>query len=156
MMKKKKEPLPIAPEDIKEGVEKSVKGIGKIIKEFKDFAMRGNMIDMAVGIVMGTAFSLMVKSIVENLIIPAITYFIGGKDFEDLAWHSIKYGQAITDIINFFILALVVFLVIKMMNAVASINDSKKKQEEEEEHEKSPEVELLTEIRDLLKEDKAS
>lgn len=153
-MSKKKDTLPIAPEDIKEGVEKSVKGIRKIIKEFKDFAMRGNMIDMAVGIVMGTAFSVMVKSIVENTLIPAILYFFGGAELEDLAYHKILYGQTISDIINFFILAAVVFLVVKTMNAIASINDSRNR--EEPDPDPNPEIELLKEIRDLLKEDKAS
>ncbi len=153
-MRKKKEALPIAPEDIKVGVEKSVKGVGKIIKEFKDFAMRGNMIDMAVGIVMGTAFSAMVKSIVDQTLIPAILYFFGGTKLENLKYHDINYGESISAIINFFILAAVVFLVVKTMNAVASIND--KKNEEEPEPDPNPEVELLKEIRDLLKEEKAS
>ena len=133
-----------------------VKGIKRVFQEFKDFAMRGNMIDMAVGIVMGAAFSTMVKSIVENTIIPAITYYIGGASYEDLAYHGIKYGLALTDIINFFILALVVFLVIKAMNAVAGLKQNEQAMEKEEVKDMEMEVELLKEIRDLLKEDRAS
>ena len=142
----------IAAEEIKDGVGKSVRGMKKVLMEFKDFALRGNMIDMAVGIVIGTAFGAMVKSIVEDTLLPAITYFIGGANYEDLAYHGIKYGLTITHIINFFILALVVFLVIKTMNVLAGI---RKSAQEEEKEEVAKEIELLSEIRDIMKGNKA-
>lgn len=156
-MSKKKDKISAAAEDVKEGAIKSVKGMRKLLQEFKDFAMRGNMIDMAVGIVIGTAFTAMVNSLVKDTFIPFITFVIGGgaEDFKGLAWKGIEYGNTITAIINFIILAAVVFVVVKAMNALAGI--AQKNKEEEAAAVEATELKVLEEIRDLLKDsEKAS
>ncbi|MCA8913776.1 MAG: large-conductance mechanosensitive channel protein MscL [Planctomycetes bacterium] len=123
-----------------------------IIKEFRDFAVKGNVIDMAVGIVIGTAFTAIVQSLVKDIITPPIGYVLGKVDFKDLAIKmptdtdpvTINYGMFINAGINFLIVAFVMFLVIK------GINKLKKKQEAAP-AKPTKDQELLTEIRDLLK-----
>lgn len=141
-------------EQVKEHVEKRVRGIKKLIQEFKDFAMRGNMIDMAVGIVIGTAFTAMVQSIVNDTFMPLVEYFIGGgaADYEGLKWHTVNYGMTISAIINFIILAAIVFVVVKAMNALSNI--AKKEQEKDDDVQVATELAVLEEIRDLLEEQK--
>jgi large conductance mechanosensitive channel len=123
------------------------------IKEFKQFAVRGNVVDLAVGVIMGAAFSPIVKSLVEDIIMPPIGYLIKGVNFSDLAIYlpvakdeyvKIGYGKFINASIAFLITAWAVFLLIKAMNAV-----SKPKEAAPAPLTKSEE--LLTEIRDLLK-----
>lgn len=150
MSNKKDEKMVVAATDVKDGVEKSVKGIKKILQEFKDFAMRGNMIDMAVGIVLGSAFTGMVNAIVDGILTPLVAYFSTGADFDGLKWHGIDFGLAINAFIHFIIVAAVIFAVVKGMNALSNI---KKKDEDESSAEALvTEVEVLQEIRDLLKE----
>jgi large conductance mechanosensitive channel len=117
--------------------------------EFKQFAMKGNVIDLAVGVIIGGAFGKIVSSLVADVIMPLFGLFIGVKSFSKLAYGSIKYGQFIQTVVDFFIIAFSIFLFIKLLNRF------KKKEE--------PAVvvanvdrteELLAEIRDLLKEDK--
>ncbi|MCB9895190.1 MAG: large-conductance mechanosensitive channel protein MscL [Planctomycetes bacterium] len=123
-----------------------------IIKEFRDFAVKGNVIDMAVGIVIGTAFTAIVQSLVKDIITPPIGYVLGKVDFKDLVINmptdtdpvTINYGMFINAGINFLIVAFVMFLVIK------GINKLKKKQEAAP-AKPTKDQELLTEIRDLLK-----
>lgn len=129
------------------------------IKEFKEFAMRGSVIDLAVGMVIGGAFGKIVTSLVDDVIMPFVGYFTGGIDFSNLKYVlkpedtaneiaevSINYGLFINVIIQFLIIAFCIFLVIK------GINSLKKKQEEEvAPASPSNEEVLLTEIRDLLK-----
>lgn len=121
----------------------------KFISEFKEFAMRGNVVDMAVGVMIGAAF----KSIVDSLIHDIISPFIGVFLSDSLALLSVNvgtitivYGAFITAVLNFFIMALILFMVIKLMNKV-------RKQPEVVEVAAGPsdEVKLLTEIRDALK-----
>lgn len=99
----------------------------KSIKEFQNFALRGNMVDMAVGIIIGAAFSKVVNSLVADMIMPPIGLLIGGVDFNDLALHlqwpgslkppvELRYGAFLNNIINLFIISLSIFLVIKLMN----------------------------------------
>lgn len=146
----KKEKTTVASADIKEGAAKSVKGLRKILQEFKDFAMRGNMIDMAVGIVLGSAFTGMVNAIVNGIFTPLVAYFTTGADFDGLVWHGIDFGSVINAMINFIIVAAVIFAVVKGMNALSNI---KKKDEEEANAEGLvTELEVLQEIRDMLKE----
>ena len=133
------------------------------IKEFKEFAMRGNVMDMAVGVIIGGAFGNIVNSIVNDIIMPPIGWLIGGVNFSDLkvelpqvvvqgvelAPATINYGSFIQTIINFIIIALCVFMMVK------GIAKLKKTKEEEPEApaapaEPSAEEKLLTEIRDLL------
>ena len=126
----------------------------KIIKEFKTFIERGNVIDLAVGVVIGSAFSKIVSSLVEDLLMPIIGIIIGGIDFSNLTIKVgdsiIKYGSLINNIINFFIISFCIFIIVKFINKLTS----KKKEVKEEEKKKSDEVLLLEEIRDELKKKK--
>ncbi len=142
----------------------------KIFKEFGDFIKRGNVIDLAVAVVIGGAFSSIVTSLVNDIIMPVISLVTGGIDFTNLfislngekyatlaeaqaAGASVlAYGSFIQAIINFLIIAFVIFMVVKAMNKV--MNLKKKKEEKEEVPAKSDEVVLLEEIRDLLKKNK--
>lgn len=126
--------------------------MSKILNEFKDFAMRGNVLDMAVGVIIGAAFGKIVSSLVDNILMPLIGTVTGGIDFSKLAVTvgdaNIGYGLFIQNIIDFIIVAFCIFLLIK------GINSFKKKEEEETPAatpEPSTEEKLLTEIRDLLK-----
>jgi len=134
------------------------------ISEFKEFISRGNVIDLAVGIIIGTAFTAIVASLVNQIIMPAIGYLIGGINFTDYKWIlkeaegdipavSINYGAFIQQTINFIIIAFVVFCMVKLLTKL-----KKKKVEEVEakavEPAPSDELKMLTEIRDLLKEKK--
>ena len=126
--------------------------------EFKDFAMRGNVVDMAVGIVIGGAFGKIVSSFVADVLMPPIGLALGGVDFSDLAVTlkaatdeaeavMLNYGSFIQTVIDFLIIAFAIFLVVKAMNSM------KKKEEEApaKPPEPSKEEVLLTEIRDALR-----
>ena len=131
------------------------------ISEFKAFAMRGNVIDLAVGVVIGAAFGKIVASLVDNIIMPPLGVIIGNVDFSDLVIKIgtpvadakgvvtggaiIKYGVFLNTIIQFTIVAIAIFLVVKLMNRLT------RKQEAAPPPPPPPEVVLLTEIRDLLK-----
>ena len=120
-------------------------------KEFKEFAMKGNVMDMAVGVIIGGAFGKIVTSLVDDVLMPAIGTLTGGVDFSNLAVTfgdaNLKYGSFIQNIIDFLIIAFCIFLMIKGMNKL-----SKKKEEEPTAPaEPSNEEKLLSEIRDLLK-----
>lgn len=130
----------------------------KMLQEFKAFAMRGNVVDMAVGIIIGGAFGKIVSSFVGDVIMPPIGLLLGGVDFSDLALTlkaaegdqpavMLKYGMFINTVIDFIIIAFAIFMVIKAMNTL------KKKEEEKPAAPPEPpaDVKLLTEIRDLLK-----
>lgn len=132
-----------------------------MIQEFKEFAVKGNAVDMAVGIIIGAAFGKIVSSFVGDVIMPPIGLLIGGVDFSDLAVVlkeavgdapavTLNYGKFIQAIIDFTIIAFAIFVAVKFINKL-------KKQEPEAppaEPEPSKEELLLTEIRDLLKEKK--
>ncbi len=127
-----------------------------IIKEFKEFAVKGNMIDMAVGIIIGGAFGKIVSSLVNDLIMPALGVVISSVDFKDLSialstaadgtvTSSLKYGMFIQNLIDFLIISFTIFLVIKGLNKL------KKKAEAKPATPITPRQEvLLEEIRDLL------
>jgi large conductance mechanosensitive channel len=129
-----------------------------MMSEFKDFAMRGNVVDMAVGIVIGGAFGKIVSSFVNDVLMPPIGMMMGGVDFSDLAVVlkeasgdvaavTLNYGSFIQTVVDFIIIAFAIFMVVKAMN------NMKKKEEEAPAAPPKPsaEVELLTEIRDSLK-----
>ncbi len=126
-----------------------------MLEEFKQFAMRGNVVDMAVGIVIGAAFGKIVSSFVNDVLMPPIDMLMGGVDFSNLAIAlgegeeaaSINYGVFINTVLDFLIVAFAIFMVVKAMNKM------KKKEEEKpaEPPKPSEEVMLLTEIRDSLK-----
>ena len=125
-----------------------------MLKEFKEFVMRGNVVDMAVGIIIGAAFGKIVSSLVSDVIMPPIGMIMGNVSFSDLAIAlgegdaaaTLNYGIFIDTVINFVIVALAVFMLIK------GINSLKKKEEEKPAAPPKPSAEetLLTEIRDLL------
>ncbi len=125
------------------------------IKEFKEFAMQGNVMDMAIGVIIGGAFGKIVTSLVDDLIMPILGIFTGGVNFADLKYvmtedNAIAYGAFIQNVIDFLLIALSIFVVIKL------INKAKKPKVEEEPapEEPSEDVKLLSEIRDLLKDQK--
>jgi large conductance mechanosensitive channel len=134
-----------------------------MVSEFKEFAMRGNVVDLAVGVVIGAAFGKIVASLVNDIIMPAIGFVVGGVNFSDLAIElkaatvdaagtavpavMIKYGAFIQTIVDFLIIAFAIFVAVKVINSL------KRKQEQAPAApaEPSEEVKLLTEIRDALK-----
>ena len=142
-----------------------------MLKEFKEFAMRGNVVDMAVGVVIGGAFGKIVSSLVSDVIMPPIGVMLGGADFKDLKCVlqeavldaegavvtpevTLNYGAFLQTIIDFLLVALAIFFLIKGIN---KLSDLKKKEEEAAPAEPAPapepsaEEKLLSEIRDLLK-----
>ncbi|HAW63467.1 large-conductance mechanosensitive channel protein MscL [Stutzerimonas frequens] len=134
-----------------------------LINEFKAFAVRGNVVDMAVGIVIGAAFGKIVSSFVDGVIMPPLGLLIGGMDFSDLAIVLkdavgeapavvLRYGAFIQTVVDFVIIAFAIFMAIK------AINHLKRKEAEAPSAPPAPSKEelLLTEIRDLLKEQKGS
>ena len=123
------------------------------IDDFKQFIMRGNVLDMAVGVVIGGAFTAIVTGVVNSIINPIITLIIGHTDFSSVTIGIFPIGELISAIINFLLIALVVFWMVRLINR-ASDKFHKKEGESETpaEPEPSNEEKLLTEIRDLLKE----
>ena len=122
--------------------------------EFKEFVMRGNVMDMAIGVIIGGAFASIVTALTDDFINPLINGIGGaevGGTFKIYGGQVIKYGDFITAVINFLIMALVLFIMLKAVNKVMELG---KKEKEEEEEKKSEEVALLEEIRDLLKKNK--
>lgn len=117
-------------------------------KDFKAFAMQGNVIDLAVGIIIGAAFGSIVSSLVDNIMMPLLGLLMGGIDFSSLAFHvgdaEVGYGLFLQNIVDFLIIAFSIFIFIRFLNKM------KKEEVEEEEVEVDEQTELLTEIRDLL------
>ena len=137
----------------------------KIIKEFKEFAIKGNMFDMAIGIIIGVAFNKIVSSLVNDIILPSFSLIIGNVNFQNLnivlqketidntgiviqELVAIKYGNFIQVLFDFIIIAITVFMVIKLFNKLR-----RKAENEKDTTVSTPrDIELLSEIRDLLKE----
>lgn len=138
-----------------------------ILKEFKEFAVKGNMFDMAIGIIIGTAFSKIVNSLVGDLIMPIFSYFTGTINFQDLSVVLrdsveingitkpsliLNYGKFLQHVVDFSIISVTIFLVIKAINRLRT-----KSEDETNPTEVTPKnIQLLAEIRDLLKEQKKS
>lgn len=127
-----------------------------MIKEFREFISRGNVMDLAVAVIIGAAFTAIVTSLVDDIIMPIVGVLLGGVDFTTLAIQvgdaSIMYGNFIQAIINFLIIAFVIFLMVKALNEASKrVPGMDQEEEAEPEEEPDPEVVLLTEIRDLLK-----
>lgn len=126
-----------------------------MLSEFKAFIMRGNVLDLAVGVIIGGAFTKIVTSVVNNLLSPLIGLFTRGINFKDLVWRpfgdlTFKYGAVLTDIIQFVVTGFVVFLIIKGINRIFQQNKA-------DEAKANPELEVLNDIRDLLeKQNRAS
>jgi large conductance mechanosensitive channel len=117
--------------------------------DFKKFALKGNVLDLAVGVIIGGAFGKIVSSLVNDIIMPIVGYVTFGEDFSTLAYKEIKYGMFIQSVVDFFITAFAIFLFIKLL-----MRFKKKKEEEKVEAKPDLKEELLIEIRDLLKENK--
>ncbi|GFH42921.1 large-conductance mechanosensitive channel [Lactococcus hodotermopsidis] len=119
-----------------------------MLKEFKDFILRGNVLDLAVGVIIGGAFTAIVKSLVDNLINPLIGIFATDGALAKLSFKlgnaTFAYGEFLNDVLNFLITAFVIFILIKTINKLFSANKT------EEEEEIDEEIETLKEIRDLL------
>ena len=125
------------------------------IAEFKEFISRGSVMDLAVGVIIGGAFTAIVNSLVEKILMPVIGMILAGVNFKALTvtipWGNkpvIDFGSFISAVITFLITAFCVFLLVKFVNALKNLK--KKEEEEEEEEEPTEEQKLLTEIRDLL------
>ncbi len=141
--------------NVKKEVEQMKKKSSKFFGEFKTFILRGNVMDLAVGVLIGSAFQGIVKSLTDNLISPVLGSF-SEVDFSSYVFNigklHLTYGAFLTDVINFVIMAFVVFLMIKSMNALENLGKKKEEEKiEEVKTVKSEEVLLLEEIRDLLK-----
>lgn len=131
----------------------------KIVEEFKQFAIKGNVVDMSVGIIIGTAFTGVVNSLVKDVIMPPFAFISGGLDFssmnivlrkatETTAAVTLNYGTFLNTIISFVIVSFAIFIIIKQMNKIRKHHEAK---QEEAAPVLSKEAELLTEIRDSLK-----
>jgi large conductance mechanosensitive channel len=125
-----------------------------MLKEFRDFIARGNVIDLAVGIIIGASFTAIVTSIVEDLVNPLIGLIVGGVDFSSVSFGvgdaQFMVGNFINAVIKFVIIAWVVFLIVKAVNRVTTMA-AKKEEPAPEEPKAATQEELLVEIRDLLK-----
>lgn len=133
------------------------------IKEFKEFISKGNVVDLAVGVIIGTSFGKIVSSLVDNILMPLLGVILGGLNFSGLSikFHgaSINYGLFIQNVVDFLIVAFCIFLMVKVINSIDRKINKKKLEEEELRKKKEAEKltkdqELLTEIRNLLKENK--
>ena len=131
----------------------------KTLKEFKEFISKGNVIDMAVGVIIGSAFSKIVSSLVNDVVMPLIGIVIGGLDFKNLSVtikdSTISYGLFIQNIVDFLIIAVCIFTAVKIINKLKKLKPEEPKPKEEPKKPEPPEdIKLLTEIRDLLKKSK--
>ena len=139
--------------------------MSKFLSEFKQFAMRGNVLDMAVGVIIGGAFGKIVSSLVDDIIMPPIGWIIGGVNFselkislptvevagEKLPAATINYGNFLQTCLDFFIVAFCIFMLIKAVNKLAKKKEEPKEPEAPKAPEPNAEEKLLMEIRDLLK-----
>lgn len=140
--------------------------MGKILNEFKAFAVKGNAVDMAVGVIIGGAFGKIVSSIVDDIIMPPIGWLIGGVNFTDLKFTlpqveipgvetmtaaTINYGNFIQTLLDFVIIAFCVFMLVKFINKLAHKQKTEEATKPAPKLEPSAEEKLLMEIRDLLK-----
>ncbi|MFJ7935317.1 large conductance mechanosensitive channel protein MscL [Sporosarcina sp. NPDC096371] len=131
--------------------------MSQMLKDFKEFALKGNIIDLAVAVVIGAAFGKIVSSLVDNIIMPLVGLLLGGIDFTDLSYTFLKtkieYGIFIQNVVDFIIIAFAIFMALRLLMKL------KRKEKTVEEVAAVPEVdtkeELLKEIRDLLKNEQA-
>lgn len=125
------------------------------VKEFKEFISRGNVVDMAVGVIIGSAFGKIVTSVVNDILMPLLGIVIGGLDFTGLNIKindaTINYGLFIQNVVDFLIVALCIFVFVKLINTLTAKKEEEKPEIVETKDEK---IALLEEIRDLLKENK--
>ena len=126
-----------------------------MLKDFKEFISKGNVLDLAVGVVMGGAFSGIVTSLVNDIIMPLVGLLIGGIDFTTMKVTvgdaSIMYGNFIQNIVNFLIIAASIFMFIKFINRLTAKMKKEEEEKAEEEKKEDPQTKILEEIRDELK-----
>ena len=139
--------------DIRKATEKLAKSNKKFINEFKEFISRGNVVDLAVGVVIGGSFSKIVSSLVNDIIMPLVGIIIGGINFTSLSIKfkdaTINYGNFIQTVIDFLIVAWCIFVTIKLINSFQRMK--KEEDKKDEPPKKDEQILLLEEIRDLLK-----
>ena len=127
-----------------------------MLKEFREFISRGNVIDLAVAVIIGTAFTAIVKSLVDDIIMPLVGIVLGGVNFTTLTVQvgqaTIAYGNFIQAVFNFVLIALVIFLIVRTINRIQQRMAREEEAVSSEPPAPSAEERLLTEIRDLLKE----
>ncbi|MGB5846303.1 MAG: large conductance mechanosensitive channel protein MscL [Anaerolineales bacterium] len=127
-----------------------------MLKDFRDFISRGSVINLAIGVILGAAFTAIVNSLVEDMFMPLIGALLGGIDFESLVFQvgeaSINYGLFIQAVINFLLVALILFFALRAILAVEKDLGSEDDNQTDAEPEPAEDIQLLTEIRDLLKE----
>ncbi len=121
------------------------------LKEFETFAVRGNAVDLAIAFVLGAAFTAIMTALTNNVITPLVSLYTGGAHFEALALSLpsgavVAYGLLIQALINFFLIAFILFLIVKLLNSLAQ-----KKKEEDKKPEENPQLAVLLEIRDELR-----
>ena len=138
---------------------KARKAVEKEIEEFRKFISRGAVLDMAIGVIIGSAFSKIVSSLVDDIFMPLLGVILGGLDFSGLSIKigdaSIMYGSFIQSIVDFLIIAVCIFVMVKIVTNIRDRADKKLGIEhKKEEKKKAEQVVLLEEIRDLLKENK--
>lgn len=131
-----------------------------MIKEFKEFISRGNVVDLAVGVIIGGAFGKIVTSLVNDILMPVIGVLLGGVDFSNLVLEvgkaKIAYGMFIQNIFDFLIIAFCVFMFVKVINKLSNLAKKEEiKEEEKKEEPKETELSILKEIRDELKNNKS-
>ena len=149
-MAKKKNKKDMIQEELKGMSEKG----NKFLTEFKSFILRGNVMDMAVGVIIGSAFSGIVTALTTDIINPLINGIGGaelGGSIKIYGGQEILYGHFLSSIINFILMAFVLFVLLKFVNKIFTVNKKKEVPNKEEPPKKSDEVLLLEEIRDLLK-----
>lgn len=126
-----------------------------MIKEFKEFISKGNVIDLAVGVIIGGAFGKIVTSLVNDILMPIIGVIIGGVDFTNLVFKigeaKIAYGSFIQNIIDFLIIAFCIFLFVKATNKISNIARKKEEKKEDDKKDEVTEITLLKEIKEELK-----
>ena len=127
-----------------------------MLKEFKEFIARGNVVDLAVAVIVGAAFTGVIKALTDNILMPIIAIVFGKQNFDDALIFTannanIRIGAFITALVNFLIIAFAMFLVVKAINKMNELGDKLRKQKEDEAaEEEQTELELLAEIRDAL------
>lgn len=130
----------------------------KILKEFKEFISRGSVVDLAVGVIVGGAFSKIVTSLVNDVLMPIIGIVLGGLDFSSLSITfrdaTINYGAFIQNVIDFLIVAACIFVFVKFINHLSKLGKKEEPKKEEPAPKKPDDIVLLEEIRDLLKDNK--
>lgn len=142
-------------EATKKNIKKLTEKESKFVNEFKAFILKGSVLDLAVGVLIGSAFQGLVTSLTDNIISPILGCFseVNFNQFTLNIWNlHLRYGAFLTDVINFIIMAFVIFLIVKFFNKLKDFG--KKEEVKEVKKVESDEVKLLKEIRDLLKEDK--